>query len=328
MRAWQVQGTGSPTTVMRLVELDPPEPGPGMVRLDVSAAGVGFPDVLMCLGTYPLTPSGRFTPGQEVVGTVEAVGDGVDEALLGRRVMGVTAFYTGNGGFADQALASAATLFEAPDTMADPQAAAFTIPYHTGWIGLHTRGRVQPGETVVVLGAAGGTGAAAIQLAKVLDATVIAVAGGPDKGAFCSSLGADVVIDHQVADVTESIKEITEGYGADVVYDPVGGDAAKAALGAMANEARHLLVGFASGSWANPDPLDITIGNYSLVGVYVGAYGQPELEEIHDLLLDRFAAGALSSIVTRQIELEQLADAMDDLEQRSAMGKTVVTVGA
>jgi len=327
MRAWKVHGQGEPSDVLRLAELDPPTPGPGMLRLEVAGAAIGFPDVLMCRGAYPLTPEGDFTPGQEVAGTVTAVGDGVDPSLLGQRVMAVTAFYLGHGGFADQALAAASTVFSVPDDMADDQAAAFTIPYHTGWIALHARGDLQAGETLLVLGAAGGSGAAAIQIGVLMEARVIAVVGGADKAAFCTGLGADVVIDHRTSDVTDAIGEATDGRGVDVIFDPVGGQPALTALRSIANEGRHLLVGFASGEWASPTSHEVAIGNHSLVGVYVGAYDHDRIEIIHNAVLAHYHAGHLASIVTERVGFDDLPGALDQLAGRSVVGKAVMIAG-
>src|SRR4051794_3759218 len=188
VKAWQVQGHGEPTAALHMVDAELPEPGPGQVRLRVRAAALGFPDVLMCRGIYPLTPSLPFTPGQEVAGDVTAVGDGVDHAV-GDRIMAVTAFDTGCGGFAEETLACAG--HPIPGSMSDADAAGFSIAYLTGWIGLVTRGQVQRGETLAVLGAAGGCGSAAVQLAKVLGVTVIAVVGGGEKAEYCRTIGAD-----------------------------------------------------------------------------------------------------------------------------------------
>ena len=190
MKAWQVQGVGEPADVMRMVERQLPDPGPGQVKIEVSAAGIGLPDVLMCRGTYPLTPPGPFTPGQELAGTVTAVGSGVDMPV-GTRVMGVSDFMNGNGSFAGEALALAVTVLPAPDAMDDCAAAGFWIPNMTAWIGLVDRGHLQAGQRLVVLGAAGGSGIAAVQLGKALGAEVVAVASDESRAEFCRSYGAD-----------------------------------------------------------------------------------------------------------------------------------------
>ena len=175
-----------------------------MVRLAVAAAALGLPDVLMCRATYPLTPDGPFTPGQEVAGTVTALGLGVDRDLMGRRLLGVTAFYLGHGGLAEEALAPAATLFPVPDDMADADAAAFYIAFHTAWIGLCRRARLQADETLLVLGGAGGSGAAAVALGHSLGSRVIAVVGGAGKrravlGALRTGIVTDLILPEPAA---------------------------------------------------------------------------------------------------------------------------------
>ena len=181
MRAWQVIGRGEPVDVLELVDIEPPEPGPGQVAIAVEAAAVGLPDVLMCRGTYPLTPELPFTPGQEVAGTVTATGADV-EIDLGTPVMAVTEFGATHGGFAEIALADWESTFVRPDSLDPERAAGFPVAYLTAWIGLVQRGAMARGEHVVVLGAAGGSGSAAVDLAHALDAHVIAVAGGNRQG--------------------------------------------------------------------------------------------------------------------------------------------------
>ena len=196
MQAWQVTGTGEPADVLSLVDVDVPEPGPGHVRIRVTAAGIGLPDVLMCRGTYPLTPPLPFTPGQEATGTVTAVGEGVD-LPIGAPVMGVTVFYEGNGSFAEECLVLAESAFAVPPGLADAEAAGFWIPHLTAWIGLVDRGRIAPGDWLAVLGAAGGSGAAAVQLGCALGARVIAMVSDEERAVFCRSLGAEATVIHR-----------------------------------------------------------------------------------------------------------------------------------
>ena len=327
MRAWVVQAHGEPAEVLELAEVETPEPGPGMVRVRVHAAGIGLPDVFMCRGSYPLTPKRPFTPGQEMAGTVTAVGPDVDPGLLGTRVMGVTAFTIGHGAFAEEALASVSNLHPVPDDMSDAEAAGFIIPFHTGWIGLAIRGQVQRGETVLVLGASGGSGAAAIQLGSALGARVIAVAGGPEKTAYCEQMGADAVIDHWSADIGDAAKALTDGTGVDVIYDTVGGDAADSAVRAIAREGRHLLIGFASGSWFQPDPARMLMGNYGVLGVFVGAYDRSAIADVQRRLSDLHQVGKLFDIVTRRATFDEVPAAVAGLADRTAMGKSVIEMG-
>ena len=325
MRAWVVDGTGPPAEVLELRDTEVPEPPPGFLRLRVAAAAAGLPDVLMCRGSYPLTPDGPFTPGQEVVGTVTAVGDGVDATLVGTRRMGVTAFYLGSGGFADEALAADATMFPAPDWLADADAASFPIPFVTAWIALRHRAALAPGEHLVVLGAAGGTGSAAVQLGRAMGAHVIAVAGGPVKAAHCRSLGAEVVIDHGAHDVAGVVREVTKGRGADVVFDPVGGPSGESVVRSVADEGRFLLVGFASGRWPALDPELLVNGNFSALGVYVGAYDRARIQAVHEKVLPLLLDGTLTSVAAEHVDFEGLPAALSALADRSAVGRYVLT---
>lgn len=324
MRAWVVDGAGDPTAVLRRQAVEVPAPPPGFLRLRVDAAAVGLPDLLMCRGTYPLTPDGAFTPGQEIVGTVTAVGDGVDTGLVGARRMGVTAFYLGRGGFAQEALAADATMFPAPDWLADADAAGFHIPFVTGWTGLNDRAALAPGEHLVVLGAAGGSGGAAVQLGRVMGAHVIAVVGGPAKADHCRSIGADVVVDHHTDDVAAAVMDATGDHGADVVFDPVGGEPGAAMARAVANEGRFLLVGFAAGSWPDLDPALLVQRNFSAVGVYAGAHDRAHNERVHRTMLPMIADGSLDSVVTGQVAFDELPDALAALADRSVVGRSVL----
>lgn len=325
MRAWCVTGTGAPSEVLDWRDLDEPEPGPGMVRIRVAAAAVGFPDVLMCAGTYLFTPELPFTPGQEVVGVVDAVGAGVDASLVGTRQMGVTAFYLGAGGFAESCLAAAHTVFPTPDGFDDLTAAGFHIPFVTAWNALVDRAGVEPGEQLVVLGAAGGSGSAAVLLGVALGARVVAVAGGATKAQFCRDLGADAVIDHhEVDDVPAAVRDVTGG--ADVVFDPVGGAAAEAMAGAMANHGRLLLVGFASGRWPQIDPRRMVTGNFSTMGVYAGAYDRPHVEAIYGELAARAGDGRLGAMPTTVHGFDAVPAALESLAGRGAVGKSVIAV--
>lgn len=324
MRAWVVEGNGEPVEVLALRDLPQPEPAPGFVRLRVAAAGIGLPDVLMCRGTYPLTPPGSFVAGQELAGVVNAVGPGGDRRLLGRRRMGVTAFYTGHGAFAEEALAAQDTLWPAPDWLRDADAAGFHIPFYTAWVGLRERAALVQGETLVVLGAAGGTGAAAVSLGHALGAQVIAVAGGADKASYCRALGADVVVDHRVEDVPDAVLATTAGKGADVVFDPVGGTLAEAMARAMAHHGRFLLVGFASGRWPALDAAAVVQRNFAALGVYAGAYDRAHAESAHAELLALVKAGSLASTVTTHVPFDDLPAVLSALADRSMIGKAIL----
>ncbi len=324
MQAWVVSAKGAPAEVLKKTRIPLPAPGPGFLRIKVAAAAIGLPDVLMCRGTYPLTPPGSFVPGQEIVGVVTAVGEGVDSSLLGTRRMGVTAFYIGSGGFAEEALAAENTVFPAPDWLSDADAAGFHIPFYTAWVGLHERAAIAEGETLVVLGAAGGSGSAAIQLGRALGSRVVAVAGGEAKAQYCREIGADLVIDHQQEDIAAAIKAATEGLGADVIFDPVGGTIAENVGHATANEGRFLLVGFASGSWPRIDPATVVQRNFSVVGVFAGAYDRDHAAAAYAALMPKMQHGSLRSVVTKQISFDEVPGALEQLANRSAIGKWVI----
>jgi NADPH2:quinone reductase len=323
MQAWQVTGTGEPADVLHLVDVDVPEPGPGQARIRVTAAGIGLPDVLMCRGTYPLTPPLPFTPGQEATGTVTAVGDGVDLAI-GAPVMGVTVFYEGSGSFAEECLVLAESAFAVPPGLADTEAAGFWIPHLTGWIGLVDRGRIAPGDWLAVLGAAGGSGAAAVQLGSALGARVIAIVSNEERADFCHSLGAEATVIHRDGPIAPALRELTGGRGLDLVYDPVGGSLAEDAAGALARNGRLLSVGFASGEWPSLSTVQLVMTNTSLLGVFAGGYHREELEDIHAGLAGLVADGRLRNAVTAKIPFDGLAAAAQSMAERNVVGKLVM----
>jgi NADPH2:quinone reductase len=323
MRAWQVTGTGEPVDVLQSVEVAVPEPGPGQIRVRVTAAGIGLPDVLMCRGTYPLTPPLPFTPGQEATGVITAVGEGVDREI-GSRVMFVSAFYLGHGSFAEECITVADTAFAVPGGLTDAEAAGFWIPHLTAWVGLVDRGHLAAGETLAVLGAAGGSGIAAVQLGRALGARVIAVVSDDERAQFCRDLGADVVIKHGDGPLAAALRAATELRGVDVIYDPVGGAIAEGAAGALARNGRHLLVGFAAGRWPVIDAHDLVVASASLVGVFAGGQSPAELETIHRGLSALIADGSLKNAVTDQPTFDALPTALQRLADRRVVGKLVM----
>jgi NADPH2:quinone reductase len=323
MRAWQVRGAGEPRDVLHLVDVEPPAPGPGEVRVRVTATGVGLPDAFMCRGTYPLTPGLPFTPGQEVTGVVTALGDGVDLAL-DTPVMGVTAFVGGRGGFAEECLMAADGAFAVPEGLGTVEAAGFWIPHLTAWIGLVERGGVVDGDVLVVLGAAGSSGIAAVQLGRALGAQVIAVVSDDERAALCRACGADEIIDRTEGLIAPRVRSLTDGRGADLVYDPVGGALAEDAMRGLARGGRLLAVGFASGSWPQLPTHDLVIGNLSLVGVFAGRHTRGELDAIHAQLAALLAAGALRDTVTEQVPFDELPGALQRMADGRVVGKLVV----
>ena len=327
MRAWQTVRVGRPHDALELnPEAPDPEPHPGTVCLDVLAAGIGLPDVLMCEDAYAFKPARPFTQGQEVVGRVAAFGDDVKGRAIGDRVMAVTSFFTGHGSFAERCLALDDFCLPVPDAMSDAEAAAFLIPLHTAYIGLVQRGALREGEDLLVLGGAGGTGSAAVQLGKILGARVITTAGGPEKVAFCGELGADVVIDYRKDAIDEAVRAATGGRGVNVVYDPVGGDSFTAATRCIADEGRLLAIGFASGSWGSVDTAHLVNHNYSVMGVIPTSYDRAFKEAAQARLIGWWKEGRLRVPVETPYPFEALPDALETLRAGAARGKLTLAV--
>jgi NADPH:quinone reductase len=324
VRAWQVVGAGEPSEALAIGEVTLGSPPPGFIRVRVESCGVGLPDVFMCRGSYALTPKRPFTPGQELAGVVLEAGQGA-QAKVGTRVMAVSGFYLGHGGFAEEAWANDEFCFPVPDDMTSDEGAAFLIPYHTAYVGLVRRGELRAGETLLVLGGAGGTGSAAIQLGRAIGARVIATARGDERQEFCRALGADVVFD-PAGDLADAVRAATAGKGADVVYDPVGGDAFEAATRCVAHEGRMLLIGFASGRWGRIDPAHMVMHNYTVVGVIPSGYGREHKAADQAELLAHRARGALRVPLEPFVPFAELPQALERLARREVLGKLVLRV--
>lgn len=325
MKAWVVTKAGAPQDVMELVEQPTPAPSQGTIGVRVLAAGVGLPDVLMCRGNYPFTPALPFTNGQEVCGIVTDC-NGNERFRLGQRVMGVTAFIEGHGGFAEQALLYDQNAFAVPEDMSDTEAAVFCIAYRTGYVALVTRGLMKPGETLLVHGAAGGTGAAAIQIGKALGGRVIAVAHGSEKAVRCAGFGADEVIDSSLDDFVERARALTQGVGVDLVFDPVGGDIFHRSLECLAFGGRLLAIGFASGAWGNASTEELALNNRSVIGV-LASVPTPEMSDaVQNSLYAMYQRGELKPPVERTHRFEELPAALADLDGRRIIGRSVIIV--
>ncbi|MFF1273439.1 NADPH:quinone oxidoreductase family protein [Streptomyces marokkonensis] len=315
MQAWQVHELGEPGEVMRLAEAERPTPGEGQVLLRVRAANINFPDALMCRGQYQVRPPLPFTPGVEICGETED----------GRRVIANPALPY--GGFAEYAVADAAALLPAPEALDDAEAAALHIGYQTGWFGLHRRAGLEAGETLLVHAAAGGVGSAAVQLGKAAGATVIGVVGGAAKAAVARELGCDVVIDRREQDVVAAVKEATGGRGADVIYDPVGGQAYAQSAKTVAFEGRIVVVGFASGSIPSPALNHALVKNYSILGLHWGLYNtkNPKLvQHCHEQLTGLAARGAIKPLVSERVPLAGAADAVQRVADGLTTGRVAV----
>lgn len=318
MQAWRVHRNGEPGEVMRLEETDRPTPGDGQVLVEVRAANVNFPDALLCRGQYQVRPPLPFTPGVEVCGVTED----------GRRVLATPALP--HGGFADFVVADEAALLPAPDALDDAEAAALHIGYQTGWFGLHRRARLQPGETLLVHAAAGGVGSAAVQLGRAAGAKVIGVVGGPEKAAVARGLGCDVVVDRRSEDVVAAVKEATGGRGADVVYDPVGGDAYAKSAKCVAFEGRILVVGFASGAIPTPALNHALVKNYSVVGLHWGLYNAKDpaaVRACHEELTGLADQGVVKPLVSERVPMAGAADAVQRVADGASTGRIVVLPG-
>lgn len=316
MRAWRVHELGDPADVMTFDEVETPTPGEGQVLVKVRAAALNFPDVLMAQGKYQERPPLPFTPGVELCG--EVVG-------TGQRVIGSPA--GGPGAFAEYALMDAASAYPAPEGLSDEKAASLYLTYSTGHVGLHRRAHLQAGEWLLVHAGAGGVGSAAIQLGKAAGARVIATAGGEHKTEVCRQLGADHVIDYTAEDFVPLVKEITGGHGADVVYDPVGGDVFDQSRRCIAFEGRLLVVGFTSGRLPDAPANHVLVKNYSVVGLHWGLYRKHEPSlfwRTHEELLRLVAEGHVDPLVGDVLPLDQAPQALARLADRGTVGKVVL----
>jgi NADPH:quinone reductase len=324
VRAWRVEVTGEPATALTEADVPAPEPGPGQVLVHVLAVPVNFPDVLLCRGEYQVRPEPPFIPGVEACGEVVALGPGVSGPALGDRVVGTCVLP--HGSFAEEALLDAAVALPAPPGMPVAQAAGFVIAYQTGWFGLHDRARLQPGETLLVHAAAGGVGTAAVQLGKAVGARVVAVVGGPDKAEVARRCGADVVVDRHTEDVVAVVKEVTGGLGADVVFDPVGGDAYAQSTKVVAFEGRIVVVGFASGTMPQPPLGHALVKNYAILGLHWGLYAQlapARVRAAHHELVRLAADGAIRPVVGERVDFDGLPAGAQRLADGLTVGRVV-----
>ncbi len=307
-----------------VAEIDAPRAGPEEVQVRVAACGINFADLLLARGKYQERPALPFTLGMEFAGTVAEVGAGVDALRVGDRV----AAYSGSGGLAEFAVCPANRCVPLPDAMPFEEAAAFVIAYGTSHVALAHRARLKPGETLLVLGAAGGVGLTAVEIGKRMGATVIAAARGASRLEVTREAGADHLIDTGNDDLRERVKAAG---GADVVYDPVGGALFDAAMRAVKPEARVIVIGFASGEIPQIRANHLLVKNTSVLGVYWGGYMTFRPEVISDSLTTLFgwyADGGLRPHVSHILPLEQAGAAMELLRSRNATGKVVVTIGS
>jgi len=264
MFAWQADRFGEPLDVLELKDIDKPIPGPGEVVIKVSAVGLGLPDLMSLQGRYPFVTECPAVPGHSFSGTVDSTAP--DSAFVpGQRVMARTMYKNQAGALAEYAVAQEIDTFPVPDALDDEQAAGFVVPYHTAYVGLVSRAKLAEGETLLVLGGAGASGSAAIELGKALGAHVVATARGEAKADFCRKLGADHVIDATQCHIGEAVREVTDGHGADVIFDPVGGEPSDAAVHGIAFGGRLILIGISAG-FPTLSPIDMINRTYSVMG--------------------------------------------------------------
>jgi NADPH:quinone reductase len=327
VKAWVVRELGGPDS-LRFEDVEPGEPADGMVRIAVRAAAINFPDALMVAGTYQFKPALPFVPGVEVSGEVVAA-PASSGFKPGDRVMalldsgGLT-----RGGYAEIADAAPAAVSRMPANMPFEEAAGFTLTYQTGWFGLHRRANLQPGETLLVHAGAGGVGSAAIQLGKAAGATVIATAGTDEKLGVCRRLGADHAINYKAQDFVEEVKTLTGGRGANVIFDPVGGDVYDRSTKCIAFEGRIVIVGFTSGRIAQAATNHMMVKNYSVVGLHWGLYNTraPELiPPASRALLDLYEAGKIKPHISAQLPLAEAPKALATVAGGKSTGKVILT---
>jgi NADPH:quinone reductase len=313
----------APLDQLAIEDLPPRHPGPGEVRISVKACGVNFLDGLIVQGKYQTRPPLPFSPGAEVSGLIKEVGAGVSGLPIGTRVMA----FTGFGGYAEEVSAGAARVFALPAEMDFATAAAFPVVYATSHHALKDRAQLKAGETLLVLGAAGGVGLTAVELGKIMGARVIACASSEDKLALCRQYGADALVNYASSDLRERVRELTDGKGADVVYDPVGGAYAEPAVRSLAFQGRYLVIGFASGEIPKI-PLNLVLLKVtSIVGVFWGAYAQaqPERNAANIVeLLAWYAQHRLRPHICETFPLASYREALDMVMNRRARGKVVL----
>jgi len=308
-----------------LEDVESPSPGKGEIKLTTHACGVNFMDTLIVAGQYQEKPPLPFTPGAEVSGEVIEVGDGVKNVKVGDRVVAIGSA----GGYAEETIVNAVTAIPIPPQMDYVDAAAFPLAYGTSHVALDHRGQLKAGETLLVLGAAGGVGLTAVEIGKAMGATVIAAASTPEKLALTQEKGADHIINYTEENLRDRVKAITDGKGTDVIYDPVGGDMFKQAMRCIAWEGRLLVIGFASGTIPELSVNLTLVKNMSVVGVYWGAYASKDPAVLGGSLMQLFGwynEGKIKPHVSQTFSLENTQDALHTLANRQAHGKIVVNV--
>jgi NADPH2:quinone reductase len=321
MHAWRGHAYGPPESLV-WEEVADPELLDGGARIEVKAAAVNYPDVLYCAGTYQVKPTPPFTPGMEIAGVV--VESRTPDLPVGARVASTLG---GAGGYATHGVGYPLNSYRIPDAMSFEDASAITITYQTGWFALHRRARLQPGEWLLVHAGAGGVGSAAIQLGKVAGAKVIATAGGARKVDVCRQLGADHVVDYTSEDFVAAVKKITGGHGADVVFDPVGGDVFDKSTKCIAWEGRIVIIGFTSGRIAEARTNHLLVKNYGVLGLHWGMYNMvdaPAVVAAQKAIYDLYEAKKIAPLVSEQLPMSEAPAAMSKVASRGTVGKILL----
>lgn len=323
MKIWQVTHYGEPEEMV-LAELEPPVPGEGEVLIRNRACGLNFFDLLQCQGKYQARPAFPFTIGAEVSGTVDSVGPGVASLSPGDRVLSLPR----GGGFSEFTLVKASRAYRIPDSMSFEQAAGMPVVFQTSLFALDYRGKLKSGEWLLVHAGASGVGTAAIQLGKAMGARVIATAGSAEKLEFCASQGADHVLGYSDPSWVDEVKQICGRFGADVIYDPVGGDVFDLSSKVIAPDGRLLVVGFASGRIPSLRANRALLKNMSLVGVFWGRHCDENpgfMESLHEQLIDMFLAGTINPPIGASFPFEAAPQGIRALANRQVRGKAVLT---
>ena len=324
MKALLSKAAGGPETLV-LEDVDSPVAAPGWVVIKVKACGVNYPDALVIEDRYQFRPARPFAPGGEVSGVIKEVGEGVTHLAVGDRVLASFS----SGGMVEEVAVEASRAVRIPDMMPFDEASAFLMTYGTSLYALKDRGHLQPGETLLVHAGAGGTGSAAIQVGCIAGARVIATAGSAERAKLCEDLGADVGIDSSSNDISQAVLTATDGRGADVIFDPVGGTVFDASRKCIASEGRLLVVGFAGGEIQQIPANQVLLRNYSVLGLYVGAYAHDEagralMQGVHGELMAMIAKGSFRPLVSGVISLDEVPSALEALRDRSVTGRVVV----
>ncbi|MDN3016265.1 NADPH:quinone oxidoreductase family protein [Paenibacillus sp. BSR1-1] len=326
MKSWLVKELGEPSDVLRMENVENPERGENEVLIQVRSVALNFFDILLCQGKYQEKPPLPFSIGSEVSGIVVQVKEG-SKFKEGQRVLALP--QKPHGGLAEYVSVDEASVYPIPESMSWNEAASMFITYHTTYYALFNRANIQKGEVLLVHAGAGGVGSAAIQLGKAAGAYVIATAGGSEKTEICRQLGADVVIDYLTEDFVEVVKRETDGKGADVIYDPVGGDVFDRSRKCIAFDGRILVIGFAGGQIPSIPANHVLVKNYSVVGVHWGYFNRLYPEKVnqeHEELISLYEQGKIKPLIYKEFDFQDVPDALNLLATRKTWGKVVVKV--